>query len=165
MSKRQFAILSVVSVALLSACSSTKLESTQASDAKAAAPASAVASVVADHLNPNSAISKERSVFFGFDQVDIKADQAGVVERQGKYLSANGALKVRVEGNADERGGREYNLALGQKRADAVRQSLSLLGVSAAQVESVSFGEEKPAMQGADESAFSKNRRSEFFYK
>jgi peptidoglycan-associated lipoprotein len=106
MSKRLLAIFSIVSVALLSACSSTKLDNSNVSDAKAS---SSVAAVVADHLNPNSAISKERSVYFGFDQFDIKADQAAVVERQGKYLAANGALKVRVEGNADERGGREYN--------------------------------------------------------
>ena len=70
-----------------------------------------------------------------------------------------------MEGHTDERGGREYNLALGQKRADAVRQSLTLLGVATSQIETVSFGEEKPAMQGADESAFAKNRRAEFFYK
>jgi peptidoglycan-associated lipoprotein len=164
MSKRQFAILSVVSVALLSACSSTKLESTQASDAKAAAPASAVASVVADHLNPNSAISKERSVYFGFDQVDIKADQAGVVERQGKYLSTNGALKVRVEGNADERGGREYNLALGQKRAEAVLRGLKAYGVKDSQAEPVSFGSEKPKAAGHDEAAWAQNRRADVAY-
>ncbi|MEN9670099.1 MAG: hypothetical protein RL018_376, partial [Pseudomonadota bacterium] len=107
MSKRLFALLSIASVALLSACSSTKLDNV--SDAKAS---SSVASVVADHLNPNSAISKERSVYFDFDKFDIKANQTAVVERQGKYLAANAALKVRVEGNADERGGREYNLAL-----------------------------------------------------
>jgi peptidoglycan-associated lipoprotein len=70
-----------------------------------------------------------------------------------------------LEGHTDEHGGREYNLALGQKRADAVRQSLSLLGVQESQVESVSFGKEKPATQGADESAFAKNRRAEFFYR
>ncbi|WP_353132822.1 OmpA family protein [Limnohabitans sp.] len=164
MFKRQFAILSVVSVALLSACSSTKLESTQASDAKSAAPASAVASVVADHLNPNSAISKERSVYFGFDQFDIKADQAGVVERQGKYLSGNGALKVRVEGNADERGGREYNLALGQKRAEAVLRGLKAYGVKDSQAEPVSFGSEKPKAAGHDEAAWAQNRRADVAY-
>ena len=124
MSKRIFALFSIASVALLSACSSTKLDNV--SDAKAS---SSVASVVADHLNPNSVISRERSVYFDFDKFDIKADQASVVERQGKYLAANGALKVRVEGHADERGGREYNLALGQKRAEAVVRGLSLIHI------------------------------------
>jgi peptidoglycan-associated lipoprotein len=163
MSKRLFALLSIVSVALLSACSSTKLDS-NVSDAKAASPVSAVASVVADHLNPNSAISKERSVYFGFDQFDIKADQAAVVERQGKYLATNGALKVRVEGNADERGGREYNLALGQKRAEAVVRGLKAYGVKDSQAEPVSFGSEKPKAEGHDEAAWAQNRRADVAY-
>jgi peptidoglycan-associated lipoprotein len=159
MSKRFIALLSIVSVALLSACSSTKLDNV--SDAKAS---SSVASVVADHLNPNSAISKERSVYFDFDKFDIKADQAGVVERQGKYLAANGALKVRVEGNADERGGREYNLALGQKRAEAVVRGLKAYGVKDGQAEPVSFGSEKPKAAGHDEAAWAQNRRADVAY-
>ena len=163
MSKRLFALLSIVSVALLSACSSTKLDS-NVSDATASSSVSSVASVVADHLNPNSAISKERSVYFGFDQFDIKADQAGVVERQGKYLAANGALKVRVEGHADERGGREYNLALGQKRAEAVVRGLKAYGVKDSQAEPVSFGSEKPQAAGHDEAAWAQNRRADVAY-
>ncbi len=159
MSKRFIALLSIASVAFLSACSSTKLDNV--SDAKAS---SSVASVVADHLNPNSAISKERSVYFDFDKFDIKADQAGVVERQGKYLAANGALKVRVEGNADERGGREYNLALGQKRAEAVVRGLKAYGVKDGQVEPVSFGSEKPLAAGHDEAAWAQNRRVDLAY-
>lgn len=163
MFKRFIALFSILSVALLSACSSTKLDA-NVSDAKAASPASAVASVVADHLNPNSAISKERSVYFGFDQFDIKSDQAAVVERQGKYLAANGALKVRVEGNADERGGREYNLALGQKRAEAVVRGLKAYGVKDSQAEPVSFGSEKPKAEGHDEAAWAQNRRADVAY-
>jgi peptidoglycan-associated lipoprotein len=163
MSKRFIALFSIFSVALLSACSSTKLDA-NVSDAKAASPVSAVASVVADHLNPNSAISKERSVYFGFDQFDIKADQAAVVERQGKYLAANGALTVRVEGHADERGGREYNLALGQKRAEAVVRGLKAYGVKDSQAEPVSFGSEKPKAEGHDEAAWAQNRRADVAY-
>jgi peptidoglycan-associated lipoprotein len=159
MSKRLFAFISIASVALLSACSSTKLDNV--SDAKAS---SAVAAVVADHLNPNSAISKERSVYFGFDQFDIKTDQAGVVERQGKYLAANAALKVRVEGHADERGGREYNLALGQKRAEAVVRGLKAYGVKEGQAEPVSFGSEQPKAAGHDEAAWAQNRRADVAY-
>lgn len=162
MSKRFFALLSITSVALLSACSSTKLD-TQVTDAKPSA-ASAVANVVADHLNPNSAISKERSVYFDFDKFDIKADQASVVERQGKYLAANSGLKIRAEGNADERGGREYNLALGQKRAEAVVRGLKAYGVKDGQVEPVSFGSEKPKAQGHDEAAWAQNRRVDLAY-
>jgi len=157
MSKRLFALLSIVSVALLSACSSTKLDNV--SDAKAS---STVAAVVADHLNPNSTISKERSVYFDFDKFDIKADQTAVVERQGKYLAANAALKVRVEGNADERGGREYNLALGQKRAEAVVRGLKAYGAKDNQA--VSFGSEKPKAEGHDEAAWAQNRRVDVAY-
>jgi peptidoglycan-associated lipoprotein len=164
MSTRLISIVSILSVALLSACSSTKLDNSQISDAKATSPASAVTSVMADHLNPNSVISKERSVYFGFDQFDIKADQAAVVERQGKYLAANGALKVRVEGNADERGGREYNLALGQKRAEAVVRGLKAYGVKDNQAEPVSFGSEKPKAEGHDEAAWAQNRRADVTY-
>ena len=159
MSKLLFAFLSIVAIALLSACSSTKLDNV--SDAKAS---SSVASVVADHLNPNSAISKERSVYFDFDKFDIKADQTAVVERQGKYLAANAALKIRAEGNADERGGREYNLALGQKRAEAVLRGLKAYGVKDAQVEPVSFGSEKPQAAGHDEAAWAQNRRVDLAY-
>ncbi len=151
-----------VAISLLSACSSTKIDNV--SDANASKASSAVASVVADHLNPNSAISKERSVYFGFDQFDIKADQAAVVERQGKYLSVNGALKVRVEGNADERGGREYNLALGQKRAEAVVRGLKVYGVKDGQAEPVSFGSEKPKAAGHDEASWAQNRRADVSY-
>jgi peptidoglycan-associated lipoprotein len=160
MSKKFFALLSIASVAILSACSSTKVE-TNVSDAKAS---SAVANVVADHLNPNSAISKERSVYFDFDKFDIKADQASVVERQGKYLAAKAGLNIRAEGNADERGGREYNLALGQKRAEAVVRGLKAYGVKDGQVEPVSFGSEKPKAQGHDEAAWAQNRRVDLAY-
>jgi peptidoglycan-associated lipoprotein len=162
MSHRTLALLSLVSVALLSACSSTKLNNV--SDASATPAVSAVTPVLADHLNPNSAIYKERSVFFDFDKFNIKADQAAVVERQGKYLAANAALKIRAEGNADERGGREYNLALGQKRAEAVVRGLKAYGVTDGQVEPVSFGSEKPQAMGHDEAAWAKNRRVDLAY-
>ncbi len=161
MSKRSFALLSILTVALLSACSSTKLDNTAVVDAKAA---SAVASVVADHLNPNSLISRERSVYFDFDQFTIKSSEAAVVERQGKYLAANARLNIRVEGNADERGGREYNLALGQKRAEAVVRGLKAYGVKDGQVEPVSFGSEKPKAAGHDEAAWAQNRRVDLAY-
>jgi len=160
MSKRFLALAAIASAALLSACSSTKLD-TNVSDAKAT---STVANVVADHLNPNSAISKERSVYFDFDKFDIKADQAAVVARQGKYLAGNAGLNIRAEGNADERGGREYNLALGQKRAEAVVRGLKAYGVKDGQVEPVSFGSEKPKAQGHDEAAWAQNRRVDLAY-
>jgi peptidoglycan-associated lipoprotein len=107
----------------------------------------------------------EKIVYFDYDSFIIKPEFQATIEAHAQFLKSNSRAKISLEGHTDERGGREYNLALGQKRADAVRQSLSLLGVDTSQIETVSFGEEKPAMQGADESAFSKNRRAEFFYK
>lgn len=156
---RQLTILAIASVALLSACSSTKLDNNVTDKA-----ASAVTPVVADHLNPNSLIAKERSVYFDFDKYDIKDSQKAVVERQGKYLASHGSLKIRAEGNADERGGREYNLALGQKRAEAVVRALKVYGVKDGQVEPVSFGSEKPKAQGHDEAAWAENRRVDLAY-
>jgi len=87
-----------------------------------------------------------------------------VIESNAKFLQANKQRKANLEGHTDERGGREYNLALGQKRAESVRQALTLLGVSDAQVEAVSFGKEKPMATGSDESALAKNRRVEIKY-
>ena len=104
-------------------------------------------------------------IYFDYDSYIVKPEFQAVIEAHAQYLKANQRARVSLEGHTDERGSREYNLALGQKRADAVRQSLTLLGVSAAQIESVSFGEEKPAVAGSDEAAYAKNRRAEFFYK
>ncbi len=103
----------------------------------------------------------QRVVYFDFDSFAIKDDFKGMLDGHAKALAAAKTKRAVVEGHADERGGREYNLALGQKRAEAVVKSLSLLGVGAGQLEAVSFGEERPAAQGADESAWSRNRRAE----
>lgn len=171
MSKRTFVLLSVAVLTFLSACSSTQLsENTPpASDAApksvaTVAPVSGVAPVVADHLNPNSLISTQRSVYFDFDKFDIKSEYSALIERQGKYLAAKPTLAIRVEGNADERGGREYNLALGQKRAEAVVRALKVYGVTDKQVEPVSFGSEKPKATGHNEEAWAQNRRVDLAY-
>ncbi|HEX9179837.1 MAG TPA: OmpA family protein, partial [Burkholderiales bacterium] len=100
--------------------------------------------------DPASPLSK-RSVFFDFDSFVIKDDFKSLIQAHAQYLKQNGKAKVILQGNADERGSREYNLALGQKRADAVKKALEVLGVKDAQVESVSFGEEKPRSTGHDE--------------
>ena len=88
-----------------------------------------------------------------------------MIESQSRYVKADKNRKVAIEGHTDERGGREYNLALGQKRAEAVRRAMGLLGVNDAQVEAVSFGKEKPAVQGSDEASLAKNRRAEIAYR
>ena len=172
MSQRQRAFISAIAVVLLSACSSTKLPETtdlsgkpaDTAPAAATAPLSGVAAVVADHLNPNSLIASQRSVYFDFDQFTVKAEDGPLIERQCKYLAAKPTLLIRVEGNADERGGREYNLALGQKRAEAVVRALKVYGVSDKQAEPVSFGSEKPQAPGHDEAAWAKNRRVDLAY-
>ena len=104
-------------------------------------------------------------VYFDFDSFDLKPEGLAIVDSHARFLNANKGRALVVEGHADERGGREYNLALGQKRAEAVRRALSLLGVADAQVEAVSLGEEKPAATGSDEAAFARNRRAEIVYR
>ena len=104
-------------------------------------------------------------IYFDYDSFVIKPEFQGTVEAHARFLSANKGRKLVIEGSTDERGGREYNLALGQKRSEAVRRALGLLGATDAQIEAVSFGEEKPAMSGTDEEAYSKNRRAEFNYR
>jgi peptidoglycan-associated lipoprotein len=106
-----------------------------------------------------------RIVYFDYDSFEVKPEFASLLEANAKYLAADSKRRVSLEGHTDERGGREYNLALGQKRAEAVRRSLSLLGVNDQQIEAVSFGEEKPAGSGFSEAAFAKNRRVEFSYR
>ena len=106
-----------------------------------------------------------RIVYFDFDSYSVKADAQPQIEAHAKFIKANPAAKVQLEGHTDERGGREYNLALGQKRAEAVRRSLGLLGVNDAQVEAVSYGKEKPAAEGHSEDAYAQNRRVEINYR
>ncbi len=120
--------------------------------------------VIAPHLDANSLISKERSVYFDYDVFTIKQDYAALIERQGKYLAANAGLQLKVEGNADERGSSEYNLALGQKRAEAVARALKVYGVKEAQVEAVSWGKEKPKNPAHTEAAWAENRRADLVY-
>jgi peptidoglycan-associated lipoprotein len=106
-----------------------------------------------------------RIVYFDFDSYVIKPEFQSLIEGHARFLKANKGRHVVIEGHTDERGGREYNLALGQRRSEAVRRALGLLGVADAQVEAVSFGKEKPAAQGSDETAWAQNRRAEITYR
>ena len=106
-----------------------------------------------------------RIVYFDYDSNVIKPEFQNVIEAHARFLKANGSRHVVIEGHTDERGGREYNLALGQRRSEAVRRALELLGVKDAQVEAVSFGKEKPAVPGSDETAWARNRRAEIAYR
>ena len=107
------------------------------------------------------AAANARTIYFDFDSFAIRPEYQAILETNARNLKANKSQRINIEGHTDERGGREYNLALGQKRADAVRRALSLLGVADAQMESVSFGKEKPAVAGDSELAMEKNRRAE----
>jgi len=106
-----------------------------------------------------------RVVYFDYDSFVIKPEFQSLIEANAKYIRADKARKVVIEGHTDERGGREYNLALGQKRSEAVRKALVLAGVADGQLEAVSFGKEKPAVQGSTEAAMEKNRRAEISYR
>ena len=116
------------------------------------------------YLDPKSSISSQRSLYFGFDEFSIRSDDNVLVERHGKYLSGNPKVAIKIEGNTDERGGSEYNLALGQKRAEAVLRALKIYGVKDSQMEAVSWGKSKPRAVGHDEAAWAQNRRADLQY-
>ncbi|MFZ2648463.1 MAG: peptidoglycan-associated lipoprotein Pal, partial [Burkholderiaceae bacterium] len=126
--------------------------------------ATVATAALAPHLDPNSPISTQRSVFFDFDEAALKSQYTNLIELHGKYLGSKPQLAIRIEGNADERGSAEYNLALGQRRAETVLRALKLFGVRDAQMEAVSWGEERPRAAGHDESAWAQNRRADLIY-
>ncbi|WP_284335224.1 peptidoglycan-associated lipoprotein Pal [Comamonas sp. NoAH] len=169
--KRVSIALSVA--ALMAGCSSgVKLDENANANASNGASTSGATSGVAGVDLTGSQIAADggpkgvgRVVYFDFDSFVVKPDAQGLVDANARFIKADAARKVTIEGHTDERGGREYNLALGQKRAEAVRRSLTLLGVSDSQVEAVSFGEEKPASAGSNEDAYSQNRRAEISYR
>jgi peptidoglycan-associated lipoprotein len=113
--------------------------------------------------DPSSPLSK-RSVYYDFDMYNVREEFQAMVEAHGKFMLENEQLRVRIEGNCDERGSREYNLALGQRRADAIKRAFTLLGVPANRIETVSFGAEKPRSLGSNEEAWAENRRSDIVY-
>ena len=113
--------------------------------------------------DPKSPLSK-RSILFDYDSYVVKDEFQTLLAAHGKFLVANPKMKMLIQGNADERGSREYNLALGQKRADAVRKALALFGAKEDQLEAVSLGEEKPACTEATEECWGKNRRGDMLY-
>ena len=163
------------SVVLMTACSTpVKLEEKVAVEDKSmtTAPSTQVDTrtvnpVVAgsvDPLNDPKGILVKRSVYFDYDSYVVKDEFKSLVEAHAKYLVTNKDRKILIQGNTDERGGREYNLALGQKRAEAVRKALALLSVPEAQVEAVSLGKEKPKATGSDEASWAENRRSDIVY-
>ena len=131
---------------------------------KATLPATVAATPLAAYLDPQNRLSRERSVYFDFDQAIVKPDAAPLLEVHGRFLATHPAVSIKIEGNTDERGGSEYNLALGQKRAEAVLKALRMYGVKESQMEAISFGKEKPKAPGHDETAYAQNRRADLDY-
>ena len=160
----------VSTAVVLTACSSVKLEEKPPVEEHVTAPVdnsrkvAPVVATVVDPLDDKNGVLAKRSVYFDLDSYVVKDEYKSVVSAHGNYLSTHKNRKVTIQGNTDERGGREYNLALGQKRAEAVRKALSLLGVADSQMEAVSFGKEKPKATGSDEASWAENRRSDIAY-
>jgi peptidoglycan-associated lipoprotein len=174
-------LIGVLAALLVAACSTTPKEETPApvdernpaATAPGAATSGAATGSVAGSANqgrgnplkdPSSILSK-RSVYFDFDAYAIKDDYKSLLEAHGRYLQANRGAHMTVEGNTDERGSREYNIALGQRRADAAKRMMMLSGATEAQIDTVSFGKEKPKNAGHDESAWAENRRDDLAYR
>ncbi len=113
---------------------------------------------------PQAGLLAKRTIYFDFDNSEIKGEAVDIVAAHAKYLAANPAARIRLEGNTDERGSREYNIGLGERRAQAVSRALLLQGAADAQLSTVSYGEERPASAGHDEQSWAKNRRVEIVY-
>jgi len=132
--------------------------------APAATSSTTESNIVGNPLTDPDNILSKRNVYFDFDQYEVKDEYRALVEAHAKYLVSHPELNVRVEGNADDRGSREYNLALGQKRAVAVKQLMNLYGVSDKQIETISYGEEKAKATGENEASWAENRRDDIVY-
>ncbi|MDM0112376.1 peptidoglycan-associated lipoprotein Pal [Variovorax sp. J22R133] len=165
-------IYSLAIVALIAGCSSsTKLSDTPVVDRGAAGGTGGAASSVAPvSIDPNAQnaagpVGVARIVYFDFDSYTIKPEFQSLIDGHARFLKGSPQRSIAIEGHTDERGGREYNLALGQKRSEAVRRALTLLGVNETQIEAVSFGKEKPAAQGTGEDVWAQNRRAEIVYR
>ncbi|SFW27872.1 peptidoglycan-associated lipoprotein Pal [Nitrosovibrio sp. Nv17] len=165
-------VLGFMLISLLAACASQTTQPTAEVEDRSPATPSATdgrssTGEAAPTLNPltdPSNILSTRSIYFDFDSYVVKDEYRSLVQAHAQYLRDNTGARVLLQGNTDERGSREYNLALGQRRADAVRKALTLLGAREPQIESVSLGEEKPRATGHDESSWAENRRTDIRY-
>jgi peptidoglycan-associated lipoprotein len=177
-------IIAAIAIATLAACSSTPTQDAAPVEDKGAGttattPGGATTTGVGStgvggtatgataqppHKDPANILSQKRSIYFDFDEYSIKDQYKATVEAHAKYVQGNRVLRVILQGNTDERGTREYNIALGQKRADAVKKLMQLLGATEIQIETVSFGKEKPRREGHDEASWAENRRVDIVY-
>jgi peptidoglycan-associated lipoprotein len=171
--KKLFALVAVMS--LLAGCASTPMPESKAgvedrSATATPAPSGTTAPVapqgqqqVNPLKDPKNILSK-RSIFYDYDKYDVKDEYKPMLQAHAQYLAQHPGAKMLIQGNCDERGSREYNIALGQKRADGVRKLLQLMGAKESQIESVSLGEEKPRCTEQTEECYSQNRRSDMLY-
>jgi peptidoglycan-associated lipoprotein len=154
-------IISGLLLGLLGACSSQSTK-VVAIDVPKATQEPEVTTI--NPLNdPNNILSK-RSIYFEYDKYDIKSEYMDLIDAHANFLQKNSTIKMTIQGNADERGSHEYNLSLGQKRAVALKKAFNIKGVSDNQLETVSFGEEKPKAEGHNEQSWSQNRRDDIVY-
>jgi peptidoglycan-associated lipoprotein len=174
---RTCSLLACVGSLLLAACSSTPTVPPVSATAPAAVPApasqaqpqpmpaaTATAEPLPAYLDPDNPLSKNRSVFFDFDESVIKAEYNPLIAQHGNFLAANSSVAIKIEGNTDERGSAEYNLSLGQRRAEAVQRALKIYGVKDGQMEATSWGRERPKATGHDEADWAQNRRADLMY-
>jgi peptidoglycan-associated lipoprotein len=172
---RQGIVVMLVAMSLgLAACASNKPKTTPPPPAGEAAVGANAAGTTANSAGgtgadeevpgPQAGVLAKRVVYFDFDSSEIKGEGTDIVAAHAKYLANTASARVRLEGHTDERGSREYNIGLGERRAQAVRRALLLQGASDGQISTVSYGEERPAVAGHDETAWAKNRRVEIVY-
>jgi len=167
-------VSTLVAAVALAACSSTPLDTPKApvSTAQPSAPAgpsggaatSNVTTVTIDPLDDPKGALAGRSIYFAYDDFSVDPKYQPLIQAHGQYIGSHGAAQIRVEGNTDERGSREYNLSLGDKRAQIVAKQLVLMGAKQSQIEAVSYGEERPKAEGHDEAAWAENRRADIRY-
>jgi len=173
MSMKKFVLVMGAALLMAGCGSAVKLDSTPVEDRSTGAAVTDTSATAKGGVVPVDAGKSQqgaipavsRLVYFDYDSYVIKPEFQSLVETHAGFIKSDKGRKVVIEGHTDERGGREYNLALGQKRAEAVRRALGLLGVADSQLEAVSFGKEKPAVQGGDETTWSQNRRAEISYR
>lgn len=161
MSSRIFKYLTIAAItAFLAACSSVPLDQ----DGSGGDSDSTQTGQIMDPFNSQSPLAQQRSVYFDFDSYSIPDQYRSVVEMHSKYLSSHPNQKARIEGNTDARGSTEYNLALGQRRSDAVARRMTILGVNSDQIEAISLGKERPKALGNTEADYAENRRADIDY-
>lgn len=174
MSKTLSLSFTLITVAALAACSSTPIDTPKApvstaqptlpSGSTGGAATSSVATVTIDPLDDPKGALAGRSVYFAYDDFSVDPKYQPLIQAHGQYIGSHGAAQIRIEGNTDERGSREYNLSLGDKRAQIVAKQLVLMGAKQSQIEAVSYGEERPKADGHDEAAYAENRRADIRY-